>query len=272
MPGLELGPQSAPRSSVDTRPADSRPAVVKGPDIPRDKRSVHKLIRQDVQFESFPESWNPKSKIRFERIGDAEFQQTAEILTRCIAKYPESSLESSMDAIYVMKSLQFDGKEIMGCVARRTIYFCNSGDVMVFTDAFIERALHYYIASALFDSHPDWFESSAWKRSLPVVFKYLLSNSTNLEYQERGWGTSGESSHNHPPGTVVASGSFESEKFEFAQIASALYCNRPDLWAAVKRKPRLAKKADVVMAFYANLHASLTRQYFQRLPQIPFVK
>lgn len=209
--------------------------------------------------EIFPESWRtPKVNAKAEPLAETELERCHKIVDRALGKYPEDMLKATLKKLYCLGSLEYSGAVAGGTRSRSAIYVvCKP----TYASTDVERIIHAEYSSVLFQKHPQYFDADAWKAINPADFSYLGGG---VQAVKNGQASRRSDQAMREQGFIqeYAKASIEED---FNCHAAALFMGDAQYWEAVEKHPKLKAKADLLVEFYAKIHADLTRAHFQTL-------
>jgi dipeptidyl-peptidase 4 len=236
-----------PIASFSASQADSQPPLA--PQIHLDRAS------SDI----FPESWRtPEINAQAEPLADSERERCRKIVERALTQYPPELLAATLKRIYCLGRLEYRGVTTGGTRSMSAIYVvCKPA----YASAAVERILHAEYSSVLFRNHRQHFDEKAWKAINPADFDYLGSG---VQAVKNGQATRRADDATLAQGFIkeYAKASIEED---FNCHAAPLMVGDPVYWGMVAKHPKLKAKSDLVIGFYAKIHASFTPAKFQVL-------
>jgi len=207
--------------------------------------------------EIFPESWrSPKINAQAEPLAESERERCRKIVERALTKYPPEMLAVTLKKIYGLGQLEYRGVTTGGTRSKSAIYVvCKP----TYASTAVERILHAEYSSVLFQNHQQHFDEVAWKAINPVEFDYLGSG---VEAVKTGQATQPVDDATLAQGFIkeYAKASIEED---FNCHAAPLMVGDAAYWEAVAKHPKLKAKSDLVIGFYAKIHAGFTSASFQ---------
>lgn len=217
------------------------------------------IILNQVSPEIFPESWRTATvNAKAEPLAETERERCREIVSRALAKYPADMLSATLMNLYCLGRLEYSGAVTGGTRTRSSIYVvCKP----TYASTDVERIIHAEYSSVLFQQFPQHFDAEAWKQINPPDFTYLGSGVQAVK--------SGQAARRADPAMwrqgFIQEYAKASVEEDFNSHAAALFIGDVRYWAAVEQHPKLRAKSDLVVAFYAKVHASLGEAYFRKV-------
>ncbi|MEZ5014333.1 MAG: hypothetical protein R2794_08585 [Chitinophagales bacterium] len=221
-------------------------------------------IHLTYSAEIFPESWL-EDPINAEggQLKDTEIPRTIHALDLALAKYPEKILTYNCPDIYCLEWMRFYDVGYGGTNTNDAVYVTNAGLEMGYTDAFLESSFHHEFSSILFRNFGGLIDTTSWISGNPAQFEYG-DPSGGAEAIRNGLAATDIDPELCAVGFLTQY-SMSSMENDINMLAEQLFNPDPSFWQMVKENPRLAKKVDLLIAFYHQLDKSFTRQYFQGL-------
>ncbi len=221
-------------------------------------------IVADINDSFFPSYWKtPEIKPTAVKIDDKEKARSLAAINKALPKYPSDLLSRNLKNIYIAKSIAFYGLQYGGTNSHDSIYVTNSGVRNGYTDLYLEEVVHHEFSSILLRNYAKVFPSADWKAALPADFVYRGDGTQSLR--------EGSASTAHDPGFhakgFICQYSTSSQEEDFNMLAQALFTGDAIFWKAYESFPALAKKTDVVIAFYSKMNPIFTKEKFRSFAQ-----
>ncbi|MBX3111703.1 MAG: hypothetical protein KF857_06810 [Fimbriimonadaceae bacterium] len=217
-------------------------------------------IDTDLDDTTFPESWKASPILASGKALDGrEVERAVKNVRKALAKYPNDFLRRNLKRVVILKSMSFFGYPYGGTNSRDTVYVCDDGVGLGYTDLFIEGAVHHEFSSVLLRNHKSSLDEAAWKKALPPEFTYrgdgltsVKTNTASLEYDRE----------------LMKKGflnqyATSSQEEDFNVTAEALMTGNKDLWEAMGCEPLMKAKAVAVMDFYGKIEKAFTHEWFE---------
>ena len=220
------------------------------------------LVEFGYHSEIFPKTWN-KDKIRAhgEPLDSLEYERTTKVLSKALAKYPDSLLSQSLEAIYVLKSMTLFNQLFGGANHQGKVYLTNAGRTRGYTDEYIEQTFHHEFSSVLYRKNVAHFDHEAWHQMTMEEGKYgqggihaLTTNQSSTIFD-----------------TTLCRVGFLYEfavsdlENDFNAIAENLFLSREAFWNIVDQYPKIKGKTSLAIQFYQKLNPIFTETYFRNL-------
>jgi hypothetical protein len=219
-------------------------------------------IKCQLDAEMFPTAWQTAeikpTAVAVDKLEAFRSQICAE---EALKHYPVELVKKNLKAVYYAKELSFYGVQFGGTNSLDTIYLANRGEQAGFTGEYLVNAFHHEFSSILLRNYWERFDEEAW----------IAANAPGVGYREGGViairdgmsDTRFKPRHN-VDGFLNEYGNASLEE-DFNTFAEALFGSDRTFWTLVDRYPRLAKKKDLIVAFYASLDPQFTESYFRSL-------
>ncbi|MCB1065587.1 MAG: hypothetical protein KDN20_22045 [Verrucomicrobiae bacterium] len=209
----------------------------------------------------FPESWlTEKVSAKAEPLAQELQTPGRAIVDKALAKYPLPVLTKNLKKVYLVGNLIYSGVPTGGTNSRSAVYVVSKPK---YSEAQIEGIFHAEFSSILLRNFPNNLDREAWQKVNPPTFTYLGSGVKAVKAKLASQRLNGAL---HEDG-FLHSYSQASLEEDFNSFAGRLFMGSDALWDAVEKYPKLMTKADLVIAFYGNLDASFTKEYFLSLRQ-----
>lgn len=222
------------------------------------------IILDQASPEIFPEAWRGgKIKATAQPLLDTEVERFRRIVDRALAKYPKSLLERSLVKLYGLGHLEYSGVVTGGTRSANAIYVVCKPQAN-YTDEAVERIIHAEYSSVLFQKFAKDFDAEAWKKQNAEGATYLGSGVAAVKAGKISARVTPEL---HEQGFIseYAQASIEED---FNSHVARLFIGDEAYWQTIEKHPRLKAKAELVMAFYEKLDASMNRTSFARLREL----
>ncbi len=219
-------------------------------------------IKCELDAGMFPQSWQtPEIKATALAVDKSEAFRSQICAEVALKHYPVELVRKNLKAVYFAKELSFYGVQFGGTNSQDTIYIANRGERAGYTGEYLVSAFHHEFSSILLRNFWDKFDEEAW----------VAANGPGAVYREGGViairdgmsDTTFKAKYN-VDGFLNEYGSASLEE-DFNTFAEALFGSDRTFWTLVDRYPRLAKKKDVIVAFYTRLDPQFTESYFRSL-------
>jgi hypothetical protein len=212
----------------------------------------------------FPDSWlvSPISG-KGESLGYEEFHRSGRIISKALQKYPVSVLRENLHAVYILKSMHFYDVGYGGTNSTAEVYITNNGELMGYTDAYIEQTFHHEFSSILYRNHPEYFDEKTW----------LMANEKNFDYNdpENGVGAIRKNESSQDLDTALCRQGFLTQyalsglENDINTVAQNLFRPSEGFWKIVDSYPSIRTKVTVLIAFYHRFNNYFTESYFRKL-------
>ncbi len=219
-------------------------------------------IKTELDAAMFPASWQkPEIKPSAVAVDKGEAFRSQICAEEALKRYPVELVKKNLKAVYFAKELNFYGVQFGGTNSQDTIYLANRGERQGFTGEYLVSAFHHEFSSILLRNYWDKFDEDAW----------FDANAPGVEYRDGGViairdgmsDTTFKAKYN-VDGFLNEYGNASLEE-DFNTFAEALFGSDRTFWTLVDRYPRLAKKKDLIVAFYGKLDPMFTENYFRSL-------
>jgi hypothetical protein len=219
-------------------------------------------IHFDYSHNIFPESWRvtPVSGTggSLER---GERQRSKLILSRSLVKYPVHILQRNLRSVFVLRFMKFYNVGYGGTNSDMDIFITNDGNVLGYSDKYIEQTFHHEFSSILFRNHPALFDEPAWKNCNPPGFDYTDP--------ENGVGAIRNNRSSQEIDTALCRLGFLTQyamsglENDINTIAQNLFKPADQFWETVDLYPSLTAKTRLLILFYQQLDPVFTETYFR---------
>ncbi len=217
-------------------------------------------VYTELQAGMFPSDWlNPPISITADPLSENEVERTLQLVGRAMRRYPPGLLSEELDGVYLTGSLRFSGVDASGTNSLDRVYVVNGGKGLGYTDDFVESTFHHEFSSILLRNHPGYFAEADWRSANPSGFEYgsggvdaILEGPARQDLDFRLYESG-----------FLNEYSLAGLEEDFNEIAENLFMGMPAFWSAVDHYPALAKKVDVMIAFYHELDPMFTEDYFR---------
>jgi hypothetical protein len=217
----------------------------------------------DFHVAIYPESW-AADPINGDggSLEPSERQRSRKILRSALLKYPSALLSRNLQAVFVLKYMNFYKVGYGGTNSNDRVFITNNGEALGYSDRYIEQTFHHEFSSILYRNHPLLLDDEKWQASNPENFSYTDP--------ENGVGAirKNESSQDIDTGfcrrgflTQYAMSGLEND---INTIAQNLFSPAEDFWETVDNYPLIARKARLLISFYNKLDPIFTENYFRR--------
>ena len=215
----------------------------------------------------FPRAWRSQDiDATAKPLRTREFKRSQLILNKAMAKYPSRVLTDNITTVYVVHTLCYCGITASGTNSWSDIYIANQGPARGFTDQWVEDTFHEEFSSILLRNFPRYLDKAAWTgANLEKNFKY---GDGGVDFVKEGRIGKEFQTKLHKEGFLCdyAKSSIEND---FNAFAGQLFMGDLHFWTALKKHPRIKKKADLTIAFYHRLNPKFTETFFRSLVKNP---
>jgi hypothetical protein len=78
-------------------------------------------------------------------------------MTKALKKYPTSALQKELKAVYFLKSMKFYNIGYGGTNSNDALYLTNNGEMLGYTELYLEQTFHHEFSSILYRNHPSFW-------------------------------------------------------------------------------------------------------------------
>ena len=219
------------------------------------------IIVDRAASDIFPESWlTAKISAKAEPLGKEEQQRSREIADKALAKYPAAVLGRNLKKLYMVGRLEYSGVAAGGSNSKSDVYVAGKGK---FSPEDIEKNVHAEFSSILLRNFPNHLDQAAWQKINPADFSYRGTGVQAIRNKQASLSLS-DALHEEGFLNEYAKASIEED---FNSYAARLFMGHAALWRAIEKYPKVKAKADLTIAFYGQMDASFTKEFFLSLRQ-----
>ena len=219
-------------------------------------------IRFEVDHATFPASWRGgEINAMATRIQRSEDARSLRLAQSALGKYPRAIVTKNLRAVQFVREMSFYGVPYGGTNSRDSVYIANRGADAGFDDAFIVSTIHHEFSSILLRNNPEGFDELAWTAANAPHARYGTGGTQAIK---DGTANTAYRAELHSAG-FLNQYSMSSVEEDFNTFAEALFRGDARLWNICRQFPRVAKKKDLIVAFYASLDPSFTEEFFRSL-------
>ncbi|MEX2243864.1 MAG: hypothetical protein WD716_08475 [Fimbriimonadaceae bacterium] len=221
-------------------------------------------IRYEIDASTFPASWRGgEVNARATRIPRSEDARSQRLAMAALGRYPREVVTKHLRAVHFVGEMSFYGVPYGGTNSRDAVYIANRGADAGFDDAFIVSTFHHEFSSILLRNNPDRFDELAWTGANAPHARYGTGGTQAIK---DGTANTAYRAELHSAG-FLNQYSTSSVEEDFNTFAEALFRGDARLWNICRQFPRVARKKDLIVAFYASLDPSLTEEFFRSLAE-----
>lgn len=218
--------------------------------------------------ELFPEEWwEPPIQASIEDLDGNNYSKTLAILNSAASKYP-ATVKLSLNTIVVVKKMSFYGtaygRTYIG-PHRCNIYLTNNNNSSVY----VERLFHTELSSVLLKTMPLALDEKAWIQCLPQGFKYDYLENVHVALLQLGEQVDKQDDFILKMGFISHYATTNLEN-DFNSLVKQLFVPDANFWSCVKQNSLIAKKVQLVIAFYERIDKAFTEAYFRSLSKAHF--
>ncbi len=228
------------------------------------KSITHETTGIELVFVShpnmFPQNWysnhiDPKA----EPLDQNEVDRSIALIKGCFQKYPDSLLQTYLQKVYILKSLAFFGAFYGGTYSENAVYLSNKGIAHGYSKSYIEKVFHAEFSSILFNRNRQLFTDSLWHAANK---KGVVYGDGGMQALKAGKSSETFISKINDKGFLnqYAQSSIEND---FNAFAKNLFVPGAEFWAITSKFAGLKKKLELTVAFYHELDAEFTLEYFK---------
>lgn len=249
--------------TADRPPPDKSPP----PSVSGDRYDIYldTVLLFEIAASRFGSKLTPDAPIVVSPLDEQIDRQCARnVIYTAVRKYPIELLQKHVVEILVVREARSWGVDVAGLAfVNGTIIIAMYGDDRRMSDDLVEQTVHHELSSIFWHAGGELFPSDKWFAINPAGFRYQRISDSELQ-QMRGsvqtWDV-----------LLIAQGFLHRYaqtglEEDFNAIAAELFLNREQFWNIVSQSDALGSKVELAIVFYGRLHASLTKEYFQRLP------
>jgi hypothetical protein len=209
----------------------------------------------------FPESWTqPDINGKAISLDTSEYERSMRIVNLALSKYPKGFISKHIKKIYVLGDLEFYGVGYGGTNSNDAVYICNKGEIMGYSDIYLEQTFHHEFSSILFREYSNQFSESKWK-----------SINSGFEYGDGGVNAimAGEAStvHSEKYAKMGVLSQYATSHIEedFNSFAEQIFCASEGFWDLIAKHRKLNQKLKIIINFYNSLDSMFTEEYFREV-------
>ena len=141
------------------------------------------------------------------------------------------------------------------------VFITNNGEVLGYTDRYIEQTFHHEFSSILYRNHPLYFDEVKWQACNPPDFSYTDP--------ENGVGAIRNNESSQDIDTAFCRLGFLTQyamsglENDINTIAQNLFRPTENFWKTVDLYPLIAGKTRLLISFYNKLDPFFTENYFR---------
>ena len=214
--------------------------------------------------EIFPKDWQVDPiDATAKPIDHKEIQRSKVIIATALNKYPDIIFKKNLRAVYFLKEMTFYNAGYGGTNSQDAVYLTNHGILWGYTDKYLEQTFHHEFSSILFRNNPALLDTNAWKDANIPGFVYNdPKNGVGAIQDDKASQRLDTLLCQQGVATQYSESRLENDVNTFAQN---LFCPEKNFWNYVDRYPRIKKKTDLLIKFYAALSPMYTEAYFRKL-------
>jgi len=211
----------------------------------------------------FPESWTqPDINGKASSLDSSEYDRSLRIVQKALSKYPEGFIGNHIKKVYVLGDLEFYGVGYGGTNSNDVVYICNQGEIMGYTDIYLEQTFHHEFSSILFRTYADIFPEAKWIK-LNSGFTYgdggvnaIMAGQASTEHSEE-FAKMG----------VLSQYATSHIEEDFNTFAEQIFCASEGFWDLVAKHRKLNQKLKIIINFYNSLDSMFTEEYFREISE-----
>ena len=229
--------------------------------IAQSSTSAPLIIVDDASQAIFPEVWRTSTvSASAEPLYQADQQECIEIVEKALAKYPSAIVKANLKKVYVLGRLEYSGVVTGGTNSRSAVYIVKNDR---FSAEALERNFHAEFSSILLRNFPRNLDKAEWEQLNPSGFSYRSSGVQAIKDKQASLRLLDDL---HEQGFLheYAKASMEED---FNSYAARLFMGDAGLWKAVENHRKVRSKAELTVAFYEKLAASMNKEWFYNLRQ-----
>jgi len=248
------------RNSNEHRERRLRALVTEGLALTDDRTAIPICFGPTTDI--FPQEWLlPPHNAKAGQLLPPERERAVSAIRSAMMKYPPSLLAGNVRAVYIVRSLEFDGISAGATNSADEVYIADDEVQQGFTDEWLERAFHHEFSSILLRNYEGSFREADWLAANPAGFRYGESGVDSIK---AGRASEEPVPEQHQQGFLHEYGRGALED-DFNSFAESLFSNSRDFWKAVDRFEGVRKKTQLAIEFYHSLDPSFTEAMFRNL-------
>ena len=108
-----------------------------------------------IDKEAFPKSWETEEiSAKGTSLDKIEIDRSLKVIIKALSKYPIELVKENIAKIYILKSIEFYGQEFGATNSNDVIYIANNGELLGYSDFYIEKSFHHEFSSILLRNYP----------------------------------------------------------------------------------------------------------------------
>lgn len=262
---------------ADVRPKASAESQTDSVDVAGLSRasSTASRLRFEAGPEIFPPSWREAPFLaQATPIDPTQQERVARIVTREIKRYPNTLIERTLTAVYLVGGLQFYGDQsFSGTASAHAVYLVVQDPKLGYTDQHLAKTFHREYSTLLLNRNLDKIDFDAWQRVNPPDFEYLDRNSWDGAAHDAGSKAIDRGQISLVLSTdpadlqygFLAQYARSSVENDFNEYAARLFTGSARLWALAEQYPAIAAKCELAVRFYQQLDSTLDAAFFRNL-------
>lgn len=232
------------------------------PSIPKGEIDIEVVFIAEPGM--FPWSWQGgKVNAKARSLKVSEIERSKKIIDKALQKYPVGLIESNLEKVYILDTLEFCGISASGTISARRIYLVNKGTEQGYTDNRIEQVFHAELSSILLRNYRDKFNEKSWQAINGIDFCYAKSGKEAIRRNKASLRIS-ESCLRDGFLNEYAKSTLEND---FNQFAKYLFCRSQELWVIADQYDKIRGKVELIISFYHTLDSSFTKERFESFIQ-----
>ena len=213
-----------------------------------------------IDKEAFPKSWETEEiSAKGTSLDKIEIDRSLKVIIKALSKYPIELVKENIAKIYILKSIEFYGQEFGATNSNDVIYIANNGELLGYSDFYIEKSFHHEFSSILLRNYPKLFNEEKWKRI------------NKISYGNGGVQALKDSKDSQSFDSLLALNGFLFEyatsdlENDFNSFAENLFNPSDEFYLLVDKYVGIHQKYKLIIEFYSKLHKSLTEDFFRKI-------
>lgn len=214
----------------------------------------------EIDNETFPKSWETeKISAKGISLDKIEIDRSFKVVIKALSKYPIEVLKENISKIYILKSLEFYGQEFGATNSQDVIYIANNGELLGYSDSYIEESFHHEFSSILLRNYPELFNEDNWERINKISYGnggvQALKNSKDSQSFDSFLALKG----------FLYEYAISDLENDFNSFAENLFNPSVEFYLFVDKYVCIHQKYKLIIEFYAKLNKSFTEEYFREI-------